>query len=89
MNKVCSKIYYEISTGNVLIITAESQGDIENTTKEQDISIYPQLKDKTIDEINYIELEYGTLISTFNNVKSYSVNLETEKLEVTYYTQVE
>lgn len=34
MNQVKSKAYYDIETGNVLIITGEYQGDVINTTKE-------------------------------------------------------
>lgn len=89
MNQILAKIYYLISSGEILTITAESQGCVEHTTKEQDMKIYEQLKNKNIDEVDFIELEYGTLANTFNNSKSYKVNLETKKLEVEYYTQQE
>lgn len=89
MNEVKAKVYYEVLTGNVLTITSECQGSIEETTKEHDMKIYEQLKDKNIDEIDFIELEYGTLAATFNNAKLYSINLETKELEVIYYTQEE
>ena len=84
-----ARIYYLISTGAILVITSECQGCVEKTTKEQDMAIYEQLKDKTVDEIDFIELEYGTLASTFNNVKSYSINLETKTLDVVYLMQEE
>jgi hypothetical protein len=71
------------------MVTSEMQGSVEETTKEQDMSIYKQLKNKEIDEVDYIELEYGTLASTFNNVKSYKVNLETKTLDIIYFTQEE
>lgn len=91
MDKIKSKIYYEISIGNILVITSEKQGiDLEERTKQEDMDIYPQLKDKTIDEVDYIELEYGTLATIFNNsLKSCLVNLETKSLDCVYYTKEE
>jgi len=89
MNQIKAKVYYLISTGEVLIVVSEMQGDIEESTKEQDIEIYPQLKSININEVDYIELDYGTLSNVFNNSKSYKVNIETKKLEVIYYTQEE
>jgi hypothetical protein len=53
------------------------------------MKIYSQLQDKNIDEVDFIQLEYGTLTTTFNNAKSYKVNLDTKQLEVIYYTEYE
>ena len=89
MSEIKAKIYYEILNGNILTITSECEGTVEETTKEQDMEIYPQLKGKNIDDVAFIELSYGTLISTFTNVKSSSVNLETKTLDTVYYTQAE
>lgn len=86
MNQVKAKVYYEIATGNVLIVTSESQGSVIETTKEHDMGIYPELKYKNIDEVDFIELEYGALTSTFANLKSYSVNIKTKQLELNHYT---
>ena len=89
MDKLCAKVYYELATGEVLLRTGEMEGAVVENTKEQDIQAYPELKGKTVDEIDFIELEYGTLLATFNNAKSYSINLETKTLEFVYYTQEE
>ena len=89
MEQISSKIYYDTATGVVLCITSEMQGTVKPTTKEHDMEIYEELKDKNMDEVDSIELEYGTLATTFNNAKSYQINLGTKKLEVTYYTQEE
>lgn len=89
MNEICAKVYYEKSTGKIIVITSEMITSLERTTKEQDIQMYEQLKNKTVDEVAFIELEYGTLASTFNNLKSYYVNLESKTLECIYYTQEE
>lgn len=69
--------------------TSEMHGAVSETTKEQDMSVYTQLKDKAIEDVDYIELEYGTQEKTFNNSKSFIVNLETKELEVIYYTEDE
>lgn len=89
MYNICSRIYYETTTGNVIVVTPECKSDNEQNGKEQDMQVYEQLKQKLIDEIDFIELEYGTLVNTFNNAKSYKVNLETKQLEVIYYTNEE
>ncbi|AQR93523.1 hypothetical protein [Clostridium saccharoperbutylacetonicum] len=89
MNKIQAKVYYAASTGQVLLVTSEMQGSVEKTTKEQDVEIYPQLKDKKVEEIDFIELEYGTLTSTFNNIKSYSIDVVNKKILSVYYTQEE
>lgn len=87
MNKIKSKIYYEINSGNILTITGE--GDIVERTKESDLQFYPELEGRNMDEVDFIELEYGTLAVTFNNAKSYSINLKNKQLEVVHFTEEE
>lgn len=89
MSQIGTKVYYDVKTGDILTITSEMQGTVNETTKEEDMKIYQELKNKNIDDVDYIELEYGTLSTTFTNSKSYKVNLETRKLDITYFTQEE
>ena len=90
MINIGAKIYFLIATGEVLVVTKEKQGtDIKRTTTEEDIHEYEQLKDKKVSEIDCIELDFGTLNSTFNNVKYCSVNLKIKQLERIYFTQEE
>jgi hypothetical protein len=89
MNQICAKIYYSVINGEVLCTTSEMEGSVESTTKEQDMAIYSQLKDKNIDEVEYLELEYGTLGQIFKNAKSFTVNINNKQLEVIYYTNEE
>lgn len=86
MNEICAKVYYELSTGNVITITSEMTGEVEVFTKEQDFSRYPQLQNQNINDVDFVELEYGTLENTFKNLKSYTINLKTKALECIYYT---
>ena len=86
MKQIGAKVYYEIATGNVLIITSECQGSVIETTKEQDMEIYSELKGKDENEVDFIELEFGILGSIFNNTKSYCVDIKNKKLKVDYYS---
>lgn len=89
MNTVNAKVYYDNATGDVILITSECMGDVRSTTKAEDMGIYSELTNRPIDSVDFIELEYGTLRSAFNNVKSYTVNIETKQLELVYYTDSE
>lgn len=89
MLQIPTKIYYEKATGNVLVATCERQGFVEETTIEQDMQEYLELQGKNINDIDVIELEFGTRSTTLDNAKLYKINLETKQLEVTYYTQEE
>jgi hypothetical protein len=65
------------------------KGDYEPQTKKHDMDFYPQLKAYNINDIEFIELEYGTMFKTFENLKSYSVNTTTKELECIYFTSEE
>jgi len=80
-----SKVYYLKETGNVIYVTSEFMGGVIKTTFEDDYNIVDALNQYKIDEIDCIEIEYGTYIATFQNAKSYCVNLETKELKVEYY----
>lgn len=82
-----SKVYYD-QTGAVLLITSE-QHQGAKTTIQEDIQYQEALKNKSIDDISFIELEFGTLSATIENSKSYNVDIATKKLNVIYYTQAE
>jgi hypothetical protein len=87
--EIPAKIYYLASSGQVLLITSEKE-DYKDTTKEEDFALYTELQKYSLDDIDYITLEYGKSTSIFNyTLKSYLVNLTTKQLEVTYYTQDE
>jgi hypothetical protein len=57
--KVGRKIYYEKSTGNVLVNTGERQGAVIETTIDQDFEMYENLAGRVKESIGIIQLEYG------------------------------
>jgi len=81
---VRAKIYYDTTTGAVLLVTPEMQGYVSTTTKEQDMLIYAEIKGKSTYAIDYIELPYGSMAATFANATSWSVDINTKKLKLTY-----
>lgn len=85
--EIKSKIYYNKLTGDVITITGELSGSVIVTTKEEDLKNH--LENILIDDVELIELEYGTFAETFLNAKSYHVNVESKELKVIYYTQEE
>ena len=45
-NKIGMKVYYDLNSGNVIVITPESAGIVVETTREQDFKLYKALDDK-------------------------------------------
>lgn len=78
------KLYYELLTGDVILITPEKISGI-NTTKEQDFAMYDVLSARNPEQVGVIQLEYGQYRRDFelcgNNVR---VDLETGELRFSY-----
>jgi len=90
MNKLPAKVYYLLSTGEVLMVLAENESINEHTTKEQDINTFDDLKGRVADEIDFIEIPHGTFTTIFSGaIKSYSVDVQTKTINVIQYTQDE
>ena len=84
MNQIGRKIYYDLSTGNVLVDTGERSGFVVPTTVEQDIATYKALSERNRETFDYIELEYGQYAQDFQECNGYRVNPETKQLEFSY-----
>lgn len=87
-NVLGRKIYYEIGTGDVILITGEKQGlTAINTTKEQDFQMYSVLQARTAESIDVIQLAYGEYGADFQTASSIKVDLATSELmfEFPYY----
>lgn len=79
------KIYYELSTGDVILITPEKHS--ENaicTTKEQDFQIYDVLAARSPDSVGVIQLEYGQYQAEFQSARSVKVDTETKEILFEY-----
>lgn len=73
--KIGRKIYYEKVTGNILLNTGEMQGDVIETTIDQDFQSYTALKNRTKDSIEAIQLDYGQLSDKFMSCTGYYVDI--------------
>jgi len=89
MNQIKARVYYLIATGEVIARTYEMLCSAKQPTKEDDMLFYPELKGINANDVDFIELEYGTLSSTFDFAISYAINLETKTLDCVYSTQEE
>lgn len=58
-NKIGMKVYYDLNSGNVIVITPESAGIVVETTREQDFKLYKALDDKVPESVGMIQLEHG------------------------------
>lgn len=78
------KIYFEKSTGNVILDTGERTGSVVETSVEQDIASYSVLADRVRDSFDVILLDYGQHRQDFNEATAYRVNVDTNELEFSY-----
>jgi len=79
------KIYYELTTGDVVLITEEKHGlNAVNTTMEQDFQMYSPLQVRDPETIGLIQLEYGQHAAELQSARSVRVDIETEELMFEY-----
>lgn len=84
MTRIGRRIYFDLSTGNVLVDTGERAGFIVQATVEQDIATYKALSERNRETFDYIELEYGQYAADFQSCNGYRINPETKQLEFSY-----
>jgi len=82
--QVGRKIYFDKLTGNVLVDTGERQGNVVETTQEQDFEVYTVLAERVPETVGCIQLEYGQYAQDFASCNGYRVNPETLQLEFSY-----
>jgi hypothetical protein len=78
------RIYYEKSTGNVILDTEERSGNVRETTVDEDFENYVVLAQRVRETVGYIELEYGQYAEDFAACNGYRVNPETLEIEFSY-----
>lgn len=84
MNRIGRKIYYDKTTGNVILDTGEMIGAVVETAIDQDFETYQALKERVLDTVGVIKLEYGQYAQDFAQCNGYRVNPETLELEFSY-----
>ena len=84
LNQIGRKIYYDKTTGNVIVDTGEMMGAVVETTIDQDFETYQALNERVRDTVGVIQLEYGQYAQDFAQCNGYRVNPETLELEFSY-----
>ena len=78
------RIYYELSTGNIVCDTGDRSGDVVQTTVEQDYASYHGLSARVPDTIGVLQLDYGAYAQEFALASGYSVDVASNALVFTY-----
>ena len=79
-----AKIYYCLLTGNIVKIIGDMQGYVKETTFDEDIEIYTELKERDKDSIGLLTFEYGEYPKLSKNATGVMVDLETKELIFSY-----
>ena len=84
MKQIGTKIYYCLVTGNVIKIIGDMIGYVRETTFNEDIEIYTELKERDINTIGLLQFEYGEYPKLSKDSTGVMVNLETKELIFSY-----
>ena len=79
-----TKIYYCLLTGNVIKIIGDMQGYVKETSFDEDIEIYSELKERDKDSIGLLQFSYGEYPILSKGSTGVMVNLETKELIFSY-----
>lgn len=75
------KVYFDKSSGNILVTTSEMSGDVVETTIEQDFAIYQALYERVPSTVGMIQLDYGAYAYEFGSKLLDSVDVDTLTLK--------
>lgn len=84
MKQIGTKIYYCLLTGNVIKIIGDCQGYVRETTFDEDVEIYSELKEREKSTIGLLQLEFGEYPKLSKGSTGVMVNLETKELIFSY-----
>lgn len=84
MKKIGTKIYYCLTSGNVIKIIGDCQGYVKETTFDEDYEIYSELKEREKSSIGLLAFEYGEYPKLSKGSTGVMVNLETKELIFSY-----
>lgn len=84
MKQIGTKIYYCLVTGNVIKIIGDMMGYVKETTFNEDIEIYTELKERDKSSIGLLQFEYGEYPKLSKDSTGVMVDLETKELIFSY-----
>lgn len=84
MKQIGTKIYYCLSTGNVIKIIGDMQGYVKETSFDEDYEIYTELKERDRETIGLLQFEYGEYPKLSKDSTGVMVDLETKELIFSY-----
>jgi hypothetical protein len=73
------KIYYELATGNIILDTGERQGDVMETTQEQDFQAYTALQPYQQNAVGVLQLAFGENQDNFTKYP-YHIDITTKQV---------
>ncbi|ASS76804.1 hypothetical protein CIG75_18900 [Tumebacillus algifaecis] len=79
MKFIGRKIYYEITTGNVILDTGERAGDVVETTVGQDFAAYMALAERVPESVGVIQFAFGEHAENFSRYP-YRIDPATEAI---------
>lgn len=82
--KIGRKIYYNVITGDVILVISERTGNIVDTTTEQDIDTFKILSELNRELFDVLILPYGAYSQDFSESNGFKVNVETKEIEFSY-----
>ncbi|APQ57721.1 hypothetical protein VK72_02560 [Paenibacillus polymyxa] len=86
MTKFGRRIFYRKTTGEVLLIRGEAQGDVIESTIDDDFGFYPEIKALDRDQVGVLQLEYGQHTEDFALAIAYRVDPATQSMLFTFPT---
>ena len=84
IKQIGTKLYYCLLTGNVIKIIGDMQGYVRETTFDEDIEIYSELKEREKSSIRLLTFNYGEYPKLSKGSTGVMVNLETKELIFSY-----
>ena len=84
IKQIGTKIYYCLLTGNVIKVIGDMMGYVKETSFDEDIEIYTELKERDKDTIGLLQFNYGEYPKLSQNSTGVMVNLETKELIFSY-----
>jgi hypothetical protein len=81
MEQIGRKIYYEKNNGVIIWDKGEMEGDVRETTLQEDLEVMPVLTLIAPERLGIKQLGYGELADSFLNCRGYRINPDTEEVE--------